>query len=329
MRALLAVAAILIAANPASAALLMYEGFDYAVGDNLNGRTNPMVGTPWLKSGSSPAGTSQTIVAGSLNHPALPAATGNSLSTPRLAAASNSANRITLPSAPYARASEGSLFFSFTFRLLEWDAITDVLAKNATNRKGGLVAGFHGGVADTATGMGSAGAYAGSIWVRRALDYSQTGTDGTAGTQNNTYELGILKTIASPSAAEMETAFATSRPLTIGETVFVVAEYQFVNDGTLTSDVARLWINPTPGVVAPPTVVAPIGTSGITTAINSFFIYAHTSSPGDSLVDEVRVGTTFASVAPVPEPAACSIAALAAMAVGVVGRRRPRTYAVV
>ncbi|BBO32804.1 hypothetical protein [Lacipirellula parvula] len=324
MRALLAVAAILVAATPASAALLMYEGFDYAVSDNLNGRTNPMVGTPWLKSGSSPAGTSQTIVAGSVSYPALPSATGNSLSTPRLAAASNTANRITLPSAPYIRANEGSLFFSFTFRLLEWDAITDVLAKNATNRKGGLIAGFHGGVADTATGMGTATAYAGSIWVRRALDYTQTGTDGTAGTQNNTYELGILKTIASPSAAEMETAFATSRPLTIGETVLVVAEYKFVNDGTLTSDVARLWINPTPGVVTAPTVVAPISTSGITTAINSFYIYSHTSSPGDSLVDEVRVGTTFASVVPVPEPAACSMAVLGATAVSVVVGRRQR-----
>jgi hypothetical protein len=324
MRALLATVALWAAASHASAGLLFYDGFDYSVGGNLNGQTNPSLGAPWLKSGSSPAGTSQTIAASSVSYPGLKGAVGNSVSTPRLAAASNSANRITLPSAPYVRADEGSLFFSFTFRLLEWDAITDTLAKNSTQRKGGLVAGFHGGVADTATGMGSGGAFAGSVWVRRAIDYSQTGTDGTAGTQNNRYEVGILKTILNPTAAELETAFDTSHTFAIGETIFVVAEYKFVNDGTTTSDVARLWLNPTPGGVAgAPSAVAPASMAGITTPINSFYIYSHTNSPGDSLVDEVRVGTTFASVTPVPEPSGAIVALGALGFMAIRGRRAP------
>jgi hypothetical protein len=328
MRALIAIVALLATTGRVSAALMIYDGFDYAVGENLNGQINPAINSPWLRSGSSPAGTSQTIAASSVAYPGLKGAVGNSVSTPRLAAASNSANRITLPSAPHVRADEGSFFFSFTFRLLEWDAITDTLAKNATHRKGGLVAGFHGGVADTATGMGSGGAFAGSVWVRRAIDYSQTGTDGTPGTQNNRYEVGILKTILNPTAAELETAFDTSQTFAIGETIFVVAEYRFVNDGTTTSDVARLWLNPTPGGVAgAPSAVAPASMAGITTPINSFYIYSHTNSPGDSLVDEIRVGTTFASVTPIPEPACVWLVASAAGAILVGGRRlRTRSF---
>ncbi|HMO83899.1 MAG TPA: hypothetical protein PKC18_03155, partial [Lacipirellulaceae bacterium] len=178
MRALLTVLAVLAAAAPTSASLLIYEPFNYPSGANLNGQVNASTGGQWLKSGSNPSGDNQSISSTPLSYPGLQPGAGLSLFTPRLSAANNTANRLTMPSAPYTRAAGGSLFYSFTYRLLEWDAISDSGAKNATHRKGGLIAGFHGGVANTATGMGNAAAFAGTVWVRRAIDYSQTGTDG-------------------------------------------------------------------------------------------------------------------------------------------------------
>ena len=98
------------------------------------------------------------------------------------------------------------------------------------------------------------------------------------------------------------------------------------------NDVANLYVNPDPssfgGAAPAPTVTAQTTTGGdySGTNIRSFiFRQGNTLSnvnPAVVIADELRVGTSYADVTPVPEPA--SAAALGIAALAVLGRRRRR-----
>ena len=96
MRWIMSLLALLLLVSPAPAQLLMYEGFDYTTGAELNGLTNPMTSLNWNKP-SAPAGNSATalITEDSLSYPGLPDSTGNSFGLPRLT--QSNVSRITLP----------------------------------------------------------------------------------------------------------------------------------------------------------------------------------------------------------------------------------------
>ena len=221
------------------------------------------------------------------------------------------------------------LFFSFTMMMTSFtnfaasgaDAKNDAAAKNATNRLGGNIAGFHGGAASTTSGMTVGTGFAAPILIRREIDYAQTGTDGTAGTQTGMYELGILKQFAAPSpAATLEAAFDTTQSFGVGDIVLVVGEYDFVDSGSGgTNDIARLWINPTPGdflLEATPSVIAPATAFNLGGAlsIESFHIKGDTNTPGNFVLDNIRIGNTFADVVPVvPEPSSLVLLSLASV----------------
>lgn len=115
----------------------------------------------------------------------------------------------------------------------------------------------------------------------------------------------------------------------LNTTVFLVGRYDFIS-GT-GNDTSALWVNPTPatfGAGAAPT--ATLTSSGGTdmTAISQFLLRGATGSP-ISTVDELRVGTTWASVtppAPIPEPSTYA-ALLGVVALGWVAVRRHRRAA--
>jgi hypothetical protein len=260
----------------------------------------------------------------------------NSLNVPRPGSSANTYNRINVPGRPYTRASGATLFYSFTMKITSFtnfgavgaDTKNDAGAKNATHRKGGFVGGFHGGAASTVTGMASATGFAGPVHVRREIDYTVLGTDGTPGTQTGRWELGILKTGASPATpAELEAGFDLTQSFGIGDTIFVVGQYDFVDAaGGGSNDVARLWINPTPGApMGAATVTAPATSLNMagTLAMESFFVHGNTNSPGSLQLDNIRVGLTYGDVtAAIPEPSTFALVGLGLALIGLQRRKR-------
>jgi len=288
-------------ASSASASLLIYEGFDYTIGERLVGQTNPGTGIIWgqpnAPSQPEPELDDQRIVSGNLAYPGLPDPSGQSFVIPRTIQ-SNIA-RINLPGAPYTFESDPpSLFFSFTMQLATWHPIGDGFdlgqAGHSGMQAGNFIAGF---VASTGTGgMSAANVYAGQLRIRREVDEN--------GIQSGRYQLGFHKNNLGGNVADWD----TTQSYEVGENVLLVGEYQFMTDDP-TDDIVRLWVNPIPGDPAgTPNVVSTSGFDVSTTGgasqgvIRDFWFRSGTVSPGDILVDEVRIGTTFESVTPSGPP---------------------------
>ena len=316
-----AVAVLATAGGPhdASAATLLYEGFAYPVGESLHAKVNPGSGNTWLRT-SAPAPTDgidrHVVVDANLDYPGLPAATGNAVILPRTPTTGHQVMRIDVPGRPYTRGNGDSVFASFTLRLDEIDAITDALAANPTHRRGGFFAGFHGGQASTSTAASVHNGFAGELFMRRELD-------GT-GVQTGRMELGITKNLHTSPNALTEPLFVDSPSFAIDEVAFVVIEYDFNAGGS--QDVMRMWVNPTPGdlsLAGTPSMVTPVPSNDIggTLNIESFYLRNDTNLPGDVIIDEIRLGTSFADVSVVPEPAAAGLIALGGAAMAVRRRR--------
>lgn len=291
----------------------MYEGFDYAVADPaafLAGATHPS-GNSWTKPTSAPSGQYTRVVAGNVGYDGLPAPIGASASVPR-ATPSTGEDRIGIPGQPFTRANGGSYFFSFTMQMTTWvnfsAEIGDAGAKNDSGRRGGFIGGLFGA---TSGNMQSAAGFAAPIYLRREVDYTLTGTDGTPGAQTGRYEIGIQATAAPVGLFESSlqnsrgVAYDETASYALGDTILVVGEYKFVDvDANGSTDVARLWINPTPGnaaAEATPSIVdndALTPNLGGTLPIAAFHLRNDTNTPGNILVDEIRIGTTFAAVLP-------------------------------
>ena len=90
-------------------------------------------------------------------------------------------------------------------------------------------------------------------------------------------------------------------------------------------DVARLYVNPIPGTPEGANLAAvttPAGIADVTNnQIQSFFLRNNSVEPASTIVDNLRVGTTWEDVTPVPEP---SMLGLVAVGTALLGLRRPR-----
>jgi len=293
MRTLLALLTLSLFASSASASLLLYEGFDYPAGEEINGQVNPFSGQTWSKP-PVPAGNTLTALISStgLDYPGLPAGVGNSLSLPR--ETQSNISRITIPGGPYTYdGDDTSLFFSFAMKMTDWVTTTDEIAASANHRNGDFIAGFT--ASGAAGGMSGANVYAGQVRIRRELDEFSI--------QTGRYELGFHKNNLIGGADFIE--WDETQSFEVDQTVFLVGEYQFGTEDVF-DDIVRLWINPVPGEAAgTPSVVVTNGYDVSTAsgqaqgAINSFwFRDGNTFLPGPVLVDELRIGTSFASVTP-------------------------------
>ncbi len=119
-----------------------------------------------------------------------------------------------------------------------------------------------------------------------------------------------------------------STEIALNQTVFLVGSYQIVSGAT--NDVSSLWINPSAATfaagAAPTATLVSTGGTDIG-SVNSFLIRGAAGSPA-GVFDELRIGTTWASVTPaatpVPEPSTYAALAGAVALLGVMVQRRRR-----
>jgi hypothetical protein len=86
------------------------------------------------------------------------------------------------------------------------------------------------------------------------------------------------------------------------DTLFVVGEYTF-NSATTNDDVVYLWINPPSANfgtadLPPPTLTTSVGNDISAGSIRSFMLRDAVSTQPVAIVDELRIGTSWASVTP-------------------------------
>ena len=302
MRTLIFVICVSLIASRASANLLLYDGFDYTVGARIIGQTNTAASQSWsdpptpAQPGPGAASPTsmvdpQVILDANLSYSGLPAPTGKSVIIPRglgttEAGGSTQSNlaRISIPGGPYTVSSTPpGLFFSMEVQLGSFNS-------TSTSQTGGFMAGFT--ASGPSGGMSGASVYGGQLRFRKKLDGASQPTGD--------YEIGFNKN----NQGTLSVVWDTTHSFSQGSTLFIVGQYEF-GTSAVTDDTVRLWVNPVPGAAQPdPNVVQPVGidvstSSGTVQAgIASFWLRSDTATPGDLVVDELRIGTTYQDVTP-------------------------------
>jgi hypothetical protein len=113
------------------------------------------------------------------------------------------------------------------------------------------------------------------------------------------YQFGVV--VNNQNAQQPPTDWYTDQSFAVDEPVLVVGNYVF-NGALGDDDIVNLWINPVPGEAAPtPSVTSAEGIDvqlGGFSVIRTFWFRSDGQFPGDLIVDELRIGQTFADVTP-------------------------------
>ncbi len=160
----------------------------------------------------------------------------------------------------FTQQTSGTTYFSF---------LMNITSLGSLNTTGGYFTGFTEGTTNT---------FGATVWTR---------SDGSG------FDIGI-----NPKTTAANTVW-TSGTTSINTTIFVVISYQIVS-GT-TNDVVKLWINPATGGSEPSATLS--ATNGLTDLanINRILIRQDGASATPYIeMDELRIGTTWASVTPAP-----------------------------
>jgi hypothetical protein len=296
---ILAISIVASCVGPASGALLFYDSFNY---DTSSSTSLSVAGSAnWAKNGSSPDPTVQSGVG--LTYPNLLV----SSDTKSLQYDGSGINQG--PGAPAATdghtissdgITTGSLYYSLLMKVPQVQTVIGASSGNGfatgTNlTSGSFMAGLQTVAANAATNAPTSAA---PLLIRSG--------DGTQ--FSSTYQLGTSKT-----ATAADRQFYTGQSFSTGanaETVFVVLKYTF---DSVNGDSAALFINPTPGAPEPAPQITHTGGTNLTlnTGIKSLFVRNNSVEPDVMLVDELRIGTTWADVTPaIPEPATGTITLL-------------------
>ncbi len=156
-----------------------------------------------------------------------------------------------------------------------------------------------------------------------------TGTSGGAAIglrlSGSGFNIGIAK-------RDTTTVEYDSTVFSVGSTILVVGSYNLVS-GAVNNDTASLWINPgSLGSGSAPSASLTTSNSGVNNDIQSFssFLWkpqggnGSTQIPGSLIVDEVRIGNSWADVTPaaVPEPSTWAMVLLFVGGVVILRQRR-------
>jgi hypothetical protein len=146
-------------------------------------------------------------------------------------------------------------------------------------------------------------------------------TGGTADTFQG-YQLGVGAT-----ATTANRVFDATHVYNPGDTLFLVLSYTFGTGAN--DDIARLYVNPTPGSLEganTPVVTTTAGALDVTgSQIQSFFLRNNSVEPNATQIDDLRVGTTWEDVTPAsvaPEPSAAMMIGLGGLGLALVRRFR-------
>jgi hypothetical protein len=121
---------------------------------------------------------------------------------------------------------------------------------------------------------------------------------------------GVADTNYSIGGPNLSNPVASSTPVIVGTTVFLVVEAQF-NPLTSGNDTFILFVNPTPGLSAPDVAGVTKSDLNVPSAMNTLFLIA--ANHAAASYDEFRIGDTFADVTPaIPEPSTLGLCACAA-----------------
>jgi PEP-CTERM motif-containing protein len=301
----LAILLVCCCAMPAQAALLRYEPFSYAdaVGTTIEGKTNPD-GETWVAAYGNSVAPSLIKVAGADlagPFPVPPLTVAAELDGGPSTVATNPqqvGKSLRLPlGGGVAVDSGGTIYYSLALRI---DELT-----GSTNVVGGFFLSLNNSAGATTTNP-----TANAAKIQARIDPNE----------GDKYNLGIFRNINATAAAP-----SWSGPLTVGETLFLVGSYEAVPGAQ--NDIARLWINPNPStfgdplfspLTTPPTLID--NSTGSGTDIGVASILLRQSTAPHLTLDELRVGTDWASVTPVvPEPGSW---ALLLVGLGVMSCRR-------
>ena len=225
-------------------------------------------GGPWYGvSNTYPAAPSgiPVVTNGNLSYTGLPASSGNSLYIPPLTGV---IGRMTLPF----QMTNGQVYYSFLLKVIDVSALSTSSTPN-------LFAGFGDNVGSQ------------SAALARVESYLVAKKSGVG------YVLGIGKN--KPSTANM---VYDSTARNVGDVLLVVGRYDYDTSG----HPASLWINPaasTFGSNAAPsaTVSVTTGTDLNSPGIQSFLLGCFTNAPPGCIVDDVRVGLSWAVVTGAPD----------------------------
>lgn len=239
-------------------------GTSYTVGGNLIGQTDAQ-GHAWVLAGGA-ASPSPTIASGNLSVPGLLDGGGNSVRlTPY---ATGMAARYNIGSTT----SSGTIYYSLAFQ------ITDLGALQAS---GAFFAGFN-------NSSGAQGTVPSVIGTRLLV---RPATGG--------FNIGLSKNSSTAADFAWDSAVYTT-----SDTIFVVGSYTF--NPTTGDDVSKLWINPSSSSFSD---VEPgsgflTATTGTDLNVASFLLFQRgtAQNPAEIIVDGLRIGLSYASVTPVPEP---------------------------
>jgi hypothetical protein len=274
---------------------IFYDSFNYSPpGAQLSSASN---GT-WTFRAAAGA-VDPKVISGSLSYPGLQTASGdNSIIFDGTGAAGVASHQL---DQLYNISNAPTLYYSLTFQVTsistaDWGGINNYLT-------GSFMMGF----SQDTTALLANGGVASPLLIR-------TGDpNNTSGTANDfqSFQLGTGVTAVSPGAR----VFDSTRNYIPNSTLFLVLSYTF--GPSTTDDVARLWVNPIPGSLesANTPVVTTSGVADVTNnQIQAFFLRNNSVEPAGTNIDDLRIGTSWADVTPVPEPSSFGVMILGAAA---------------